>query len=287
MIPESIPAEKDPIPRLVVVTPELADELLSRASVNRRLDLGQVDYLAEAIRRGEWQLTHQGIALDGPLASGALLDGQHRLHAIIKANTAVRIFAFEGLPASAFPVLDTGKRRSGADALSSTGEKYLSLLSSTIRHVILFKTMPDSSWSSPRARVTNDRILAEYNANAEGFRAAVSIGRIISRQVFTSQTAAAVGYFVTTEAAPTMQVDKWVQGVTSGANLEMGDPRLALRKVPRDLQKRGSRRRLGLRDQVAMYIKAWNAWVENRKTDNLRLKKGEKMPMPAGHSADL
>lgn len=272
--------EKDPVPRLVLVTPQLAEDLLTRAAVNRRLDWGQVDCLAEAICRGEWKLTHQGIALDGPLESGALLDGQHRLYAIIKAGTAVRIFVFEGLPRSAFPVLDTGKRRSAVDALSSTGEKHLALFSSTIRHVILFKDMPDSRWSGIRARVTNDRILMEYNGETDRYRSAVTVGRELSKQIFTSQTAAAVGYYVTTEAAPSIQVKEWIEGLTSGANLEVGDPRLALLKVPREPQRRGSRKRLGLREQVAMYVKAWNAWVEDRELGNLRLRKGEKMPMP-------
>jgi hypothetical protein len=43
---------------------------------------------AEAMRRGDWRLTHQGIAFD---ASGALVDGQHRLAAIVEADVPVEI----------------------------------------------------------------------------------------------------------------------------------------------------------------------------------------------------
>ncbi|GAA2484842.1 MULTISPECIES: hypothetical protein [Actinomycetes] len=268
-----------PIPRLIQVTPELAEILLSRAVVNRRLDWGQVDFLADSIIRDEWQLTHQGIALDGPLDTGRLLDGQHRLNAIIKAGISVWIYVFEGLPETAFPVLDTGKRRSGVDTLSSTGEKYLPLLHSTIRHVLLFKNMPDSSWSGNRARIANGRILAAYNEDSDMYREAVAMGRALSKHVFASQTGAAVGYFVTTEAAPAVKVDSWIDGLTSGANLEIGDPRLALIKVPH-MKRRGRKRRYTMREQVAIYIKAWNAWVQEEKIENLRLKKTEEMPIP-------
>ncbi|MFJ6655264.1 hypothetical protein ACIQNG_02705 [Streptomyces sp. NPDC091377] len=273
-VPEGVPT-----PRLVRVTPEIADDLLSRAVVNRRLDQGQVDFLADSIIREEWQLTHQGIALDGSLETGCLLDGQHRLNAITKAGIPVSIYVFEGLPRTAFPVLDTGKRRSGVDTLSSTGEKYLPVLHSTIRHVLLFKNMPDSLWSGNGARIANSRILAAYNEGSDMYREAVLTGRNISKHVFASQTAVAVGYFVTTEAAPAVKIDSWIEGLTSGANLEMGDSRLALLKVPH-VRKRGLNRKYSMREQVAMYIKAWNAWARDEKIDNLRFRKAEKMPIP-------
>ncbi|MFI0737181.1 hypothetical protein ACH4PU_03565 [Streptomyces sp. NPDC021100] len=235
--------------------------------------------MADSIIREEWQLTHQGIALDGPLQTGSLLDGQHRLNAIIKAGIPVWIFVFEGLPRTAFPVLDTGKRRSGVDTLSSTGEKYLPLLHSTIRHVLLFKNIPDSPWSGSGSRIANGRILAAYNEDSDMYREAVVTGRNISKRVFASQTAVAVGYFVTTEAAPAVKVDNWIEGLTSGANLEVGDLRLALLKVPH-VQRRGFKRRYSMREQVAMYIKAWNAWVREEKIDKLRFRRTEKMPVP-------
>lgn len=266
--------------RIVKVTPELADVFLSRASVNRRVDAGQVKYLAGAIRRGEWKVTHQGIAFD---EEGALLDGQHRLHAIIEARTPVELLIFDGLSRDIFPVLDTGKRRSAADTLSSTGAKYLTLLSSTIRHVILFNSMPNDAWTGSRAHVSNDRILSAYNADKGRYEEAVAMGRELSKHLFASQTAAATGYFLTTEVAPAADIDDWILGLKSGASLDPTDARLALREVPRETQKRGSRRRVGVRDQVAIYIKAWNAWVEPEKVGQLRLKrlrKGEKMPKP-------
>lgn len=242
--------------------------------------MGRVAALAEAIRRSEWKLTHQGIAFD---EAGYLLDGQHRLHAIVEAKIPVQMMVFHGLPREIFPVLDTGKRRSAADTLLSTGAKYLTLLSSTIRHVILFNTMPNEPWRGPRAQVSNDRILSAYNADRDRYTEAVAVGRELSKHLFASPTAVAASYFVTTEAGPAADLDGWISGLKSGASLEQGDARLALREVPRETLKRNSRRRMTMRDQMAIYIKAWNAWVHPQREGGLnlrRLRKGEKIPLP-------
>ncbi|MFJ9841643.1 hypothetical protein ACIRYZ_14465 [Kitasatospora sp. NPDC101155] len=258
----------------------MAKTFLSRTSVNRRLDMGRVRALAVAILHGEWKLTHQGIAFD---EDGALVDGQHRLHAIATAGTPVDMFVVDGLANDVFPVLDSGKSRSAADALLSTEAKCRPMLASTIRHVILFKTMPNDPWSGSRAYVPNDRILAAYTEDKDRFEEAVRIGRELSKHLFASQTAVAAGFFVTNEAAPAAEIDEWISGLKSGASLDAGDARLALREVPRETQRRGSKRRMDVRDQVSIYIKAWNAWVEPEKAGELRLRrlrKGEEMPMP-------
>ncbi|WP_129815099.1 hypothetical protein [Streptomyces albidoflavus] len=277
--PESVPSGHTI--RILKITPDNAADFLSRNSVNRRLDMGQVGNLARIIRRGEWKLTHQGIAFD---ENDQLLDGQHRLRAVIEANSAVEMYAFYGLPRDTFPVLDIGKRRSASDTLYSTGAKYLPLLSSTIRHVNLFHNIPNERWTGAQAHVSNDIILSSYHADKNRYEEAVTVGRELAKYLFATQTAVSVAYFVTTEVAPAAEVDTWLEGLKSGASLDAGDPRLALREVPRETPRRGAKRRMTMRDQVAIYIKAWNAWVNPDTASTLRLqrlRKGEKMPIPS------
>jgi hypothetical protein len=52
-----------------------------------------------------------------------MVDGQHRLAAIIEADVPVDITVFTEVPDGAFDVLDTGKRRNAADVLAIEGEK--------------------------------------------------------------------------------------------------------------------------------------------------------------------
>lgn len=101
------------------VSPELAAQWLTLNTNNRPLSKNAVQQLAAQIQRGEWQLTHQGIAFD---EDDVLIDGQHRLAAVVKASRAVPMTVTHGVPRTAFTVMDTGRKRTGRDALALVGE---------------------------------------------------------------------------------------------------------------------------------------------------------------------
>lgn len=98
--------------KIMLVTPEMANDWLQLNTNNRRLRRWWAEALAAAMRRGEWTPTHQGIAFS---VSGKLIDGQHRLFAITKAGIAQSMLVVNGVPDEAFAVLDIGVKRSISD----------------------------------------------------------------------------------------------------------------------------------------------------------------------------
>lgn len=99
----------------VDVTPAQAKAFLTKnLKDNRKLRRTYIDYLADCILRGEWKLTHQGIAIS---SAGELLDGQHRMHAIIKAGVAVPMRVTVDVEPDAFVAMDRGRVRSDGDVL--------------------------------------------------------------------------------------------------------------------------------------------------------------------------
>jgi hypothetical protein len=99
-----------------IITPEMAKEmLLSNTSANRKLDPAKVKKLAQQMKAGQFLLTHQGIAFD---MDGRLLDGQHRLRAIVEAGVPVTMVVAEGSSPESFGVIDQGKPRDAASLLS-------------------------------------------------------------------------------------------------------------------------------------------------------------------------
>ena len=64
------------------ITPELAAEFLKKNKSNRPLSSKHVIALAGSIERGEWMFTGESIKFS---ESDTLLDGQHRLSAIVMA----------------------------------------------------------------------------------------------------------------------------------------------------------------------------------------------------------
>jgi hypothetical protein len=99
-----------------LVTPEHAAFWLLKNKSNRPIRATVVASYAAQIKGGHWRLTHQGVCLD---CTGALLDGQHRLTAIVQTGISVlmqvsRMTTEES--AMALPV-DVGAKRNYSDIL--------------------------------------------------------------------------------------------------------------------------------------------------------------------------
>jgi hypothetical protein len=148
--------------RVQTITPARAAELLEANTTNRPLSRPVVRSFAEAMRRGEWLVTHQGIAFD---VNGVLVDGQHRLAAIIEAERPVELTVFSEVAEGTFDVLDTGKRRTAADVLAIEGEKNSTMLAAMVRTVWLYRNRADLNWSGGAAAVTNHQIVQTLEDN--------------------------------------------------------------------------------------------------------------------------
>jgi hypothetical protein len=96
------------------ITPHIAELYLKFNNNNRPLRKSHIRELASDMMGGNWQVTHQGIAFD---ITGRLIDGQHRLHAILEAGVSIQISVTRGCSASSFSILDRGSSRSPSDIL--------------------------------------------------------------------------------------------------------------------------------------------------------------------------
>lgn len=97
------------------VTPEMAKDFLLLNEGNRKVRKSLVRTYADAMRRGEWVPTHQGIAISG---NQRLIDGQHRLLAVVESGCAVSMLLTTGCDEDSFKVLDGGLKRTIADQLN-------------------------------------------------------------------------------------------------------------------------------------------------------------------------
>lgn len=106
----------------MLVTPEMAREYLQNNPNNRKIKEVRVQEFVYLIEKGKFHMTHQGIAFK---ANGELLDGQHRLLAIIKANKAVMlqvsIYEADEIPTDELMPIDMGVARSATDIYKLSG----------------------------------------------------------------------------------------------------------------------------------------------------------------------
>jgi hypothetical protein len=97
-------------PSVVTITPEIAAKWLERNHKdNRPLNWRRIEAMANDMRSGNWKLTHQAIAFDG---EGTLLDGQHRLNAVVQAGVPVKMLIVRNDAGEFHDPIDRGASRS-------------------------------------------------------------------------------------------------------------------------------------------------------------------------------
>lgn len=84
---------------VTTITPESAQRLLRENSHNRPLNTKRVRRLATIIKEGRWRLNGDTVKVD---KKSRLLDGQHRLHAVIQSDRPIQTLLVTGLDPSVF-----------------------------------------------------------------------------------------------------------------------------------------------------------------------------------------
>ena len=111
----------------------MADEYLKLNTRNRKISKASVAFLVNEIHSGNWEFNGIPIIFG---ESGVLLDGQHRLLAISQTNTSKRLSVVRGVNDSAFKTIDSGRARTGADALSVQNVPNAAVVSASIRKIM-------------------------------------------------------------------------------------------------------------------------------------------------------
>ena len=107
--------------KVVSITPEMAKEMLEKNMANnRKINHDTVRRYARIMKAGGWNLTHQGIGFD---EQGELIDGQHRLMAIVMANVPVKMLVTYGVKHTDGEALtiDMGRKRTTLNIMQISG----------------------------------------------------------------------------------------------------------------------------------------------------------------------
>ena len=98
--------------RTMIITPDLASEWLGGNVRNRPVKQPVVDAYAADMAAGRWRDNNTAIAFD---RHGTLIDGQHRLWAIIESGCRIRMIVATGLAPDSIEVFAREHKRSNAD----------------------------------------------------------------------------------------------------------------------------------------------------------------------------
>jgi hypothetical protein len=260
-----------------LVTPERAQELLRTNTRNRRLRQGYVDRLADAIRRGEWELNGEPIQI---AVGGTLLNGQHRLMAIVEADVAAELIVVRNLSPDAQDTIDTGSARRLSDVLARRQESNVTTLAPALSQLHRRRTkvrMDSRGQTAPTPQQALELLDREPR-----IRDSVEKGLQIKRTTGMSATVAAVMYHLFWEVDRD-DADEFFRLLGASererrklrANSPIRRLNGTLKRIQTDPTYRPSAYEL-----FAMIIKAFNAWRHGWPMEQLSFRAGGKSPEP-------
>lgn len=264
---------------IITITPEMAKQMLGRNENNRPINWKRVDVYANDMKRGEWKLNGESIIMNGT----RLLNGQKRLWACVKSGVSFTTVVVEGVDNDAFDTMDQNEVRGKDQILHIAGVPSARRVVSAIQwYKILADATGKKSVGASRQLVqtTAAQLLKFTEDHASALESVNKTYAAYKRfQCIVPGPFSGLVLFLMFRNEPL--IDEFVDGVSSGAGLEDGDPRLALRN--RLIDRSAKRDKEKIEHVAFLYVYAWNAFKEGRKISRLSLKGNgtEKLPVIA------
>lgn len=236
----------------IKLTPTIATALLEHNALNRPLSQPHVDRIARQISEGKWKFNGDTIKISD---DGAILDGQHRLWAVIMADKPVETILVKGIAREAFSTIDTiRKHRSGADILSLLGiSRQRVIISAALTWLLRWQRLQDriGEYRNLKNKVENSDI-EEMFASHRGMIDAVE--RVRRCRLITQPSLLAFLYYIFANRDPEL-AERFIDTLESPAGVSINDPFFKFRA--RMLEAVESERR---RDPIVVFALAFKAW---------------------------
>lgn len=248
------------------ITPEMAGVMLERNEEdeegrNRRLSKSRVTSIADDIRRSEWIQTGHPIVFG---ANGKLLDGQHRLYAIMDANRAVTADVRFGVDPQAFFKMDQGGKRTAGDIFSIAGVPNSTHIAAATKWVRCYQQFGEIMEGPTLHCSPKDlyRYYCRHKDLQESLTAGKRFGQLASPSLMT-----ALHYLCSEKNAD--MADVFFEQMATGIGLTSGrEPIAKLRKKLIEMKTSGVKVRA---PRLAAYtIMAWNATRRRKKLTSFR-----------------
>lgn len=245
------------------VTPKVAKEWLGKNQNNRPLSQSAVDVLVEAIRNDEWVQNGEAIKFS---ASGVLIDGQHRLEAIVQTGRTLEMVVVRGLEEESFNTIDQGRKRSFSDMLARDGETNANHLAVAVRYYWIFGT-------APLARYKVKRSIPQLYTTLEGAGAIrSSVATVYSWHArILGSVGILAGCYHRCRSMGAEYADEFWAGVCEGEDLSKSDPAYKLRRRLLDDKTSATQDKMGRATFLCLLVKCWNAYAEGGVLESLRL----------------
>ncbi len=211
-------------PKIVMLTPDEAVQLLEYNKHNRPLNEQHVKRIARQIIDGKWKFNGDTIKIS---STNDVLDGQHRLWAIIEAKMAIETIIVKGIEPEAFSTIDTMRKpRSGSDILAMVGVTGpRSTISVALQWLIRWQRKTLEDYRNPINRIENSDIEEAYKNNQGIVRAAERAKKL---RGITNTGMLAFFYYVLSNRNPDL-AERMMHTLENPTGVPVNDPFFRLR----------------------------------------------------------
>jgi len=245
-------------PELKTITPEIAAKMLESNTANRPLTEVHVVSLVKEMKGGRWKINGDMIRIS---VANVIIDGQHRLHAVVRSGITIQSWVMEGLPDDVFDTIDVGKRRSSGDTLGCRGEKNAHRLAAAL--IMIDKYMTGRVEKSVQYSNTEvEGLLAKYPEVRTSLMTTMNGKGLLLPSVLDCC------HYLFSKKDPVM-TEVFMEKIFKGVGLEEGDPWYVLRE--RLLTNSIANAKLSKALMMALCIKAWNAARQGKRITKLQL----------------
>lgn len=240
-----------------LITPQRARQLLDSMPENQRKPKpSKIPGYARDMAASRWDSNSgETIKID---TRDMMIDGQNRCLAVIMSGTPTYFDVVYDVPTTAMPVLDSGASRSTADAMAILGVQARDRATSIVRWSMLWDAKQFLGQGG-RVNPTRLEIMERYQEEPGLYNAATSRATDCQSQGLATGSAAGMAYYLFHHISEE-ETKNFFDQYISGANLPDLSPVLTLTKRMRRIKVD----RISRPEQLALFIRAWNAFRENR-----------------------
>lgn len=256
--------DREPSFSVVTVTPETAERWLGKNLQNRNIRPSAVRGYARDMKSGNWHLNGETVKF---APNGTLLDGQHRLHAVIAAGVSVQFLVARGVNPEAMRTVDMGLRRKYADHLKINGISNQATLASLIRRAVMWEEgyRLNTGAIQPTA-AEMDEFLAEY---PEIEHSAEVARKLASRNLLP---ASVIGLAHWLFSAIDPDLATWFVNRIVDEDVPRDHPARVLNR--RIVSMRIAGGRVNESEALALTIRAWNAFRAGETPERFQMPRG-------------
>lgn len=272
-----------PITTIEEITPEIAAEMLKDNRSNRKLRPTVWRRFMRDMITSSWDMGTGMIVFD---KDGRLIDGQHRLTAVVESGVTIQSVVLRGVESEAQLNIDAGFKRQLKDHLEWRGEVNATTLSAGIRmdwrliHNQIFVR------NAGYGALSFHESLQHLDDNP-GLRPACTLSHTIKSKLGIPP-AAAVTFIHRIRLVDTMEATRFLDEITSGESMAKGQATYATRTWCLNKRNRAATGQKPSSDlYAAVLIKGWNAWVTGKPVEYLVFRQGGSKPEPFPHILDM